>query len=197
MSLPDLDLKNPKGGLFQTLLQDIIPQSRRTRRRLWLFAFITPLLLISVGLALGALKKTEIYFYTPDQLYQAKVKTGETLRLGGLVKPGSVRKDSDGVLYFIVMDKLSEVRVSYKGDVPDLFREGQGVVCEGMMVDQTKMKAQTLLAKHDETYMPKNVADALKDQGEWRPQSGMTDKKPKDEPFGYSVIVSSSETSPA
>ena len=162
MSLPDLDLKNPKGGLFQTLLQDIIPQSRRTRRRLWLFAFITPLLLISVGLALGALKKTEIYFYTPDQLYQAKVKTGETLRLGGLVKPGSVRKDSDGVLYFIVMDKLSEVRVSYKGDVPDLFREGQGVVAQGQLsADGTLFIASEVLAKHDENYMPPEVARAM------------------------------------
>jgi len=122
------DETKPKGGFWQTLIQDLIPQSRRTRRRLWLFAFITPLLLVAVGLALGALKKTEIYFYTPDQLYQAKVKTGETVRLGGLVKPGSVRKDMDGILYFVVMDKLSEVKVSYKGDVPDLFREGQGVV---------------------------------------------------------------------
>jgi cytochrome c-type biogenesis protein CcmE len=137
------------------------------------FAIAAPLLIAAVGLSLYALKGTVIYFYTPAQMLAAHVPAGRTVRLGGLVKAGSVSKASDGTVRFTVMDKLDEVEVVYHGTLPDLFREGQGVVCEGDVSGAMQVRATQVLAKHDEKYMPKNVADELKRQGEWRPESGM------------------------
>ena len=144
------------------------PKSAKARRRLTVFLIAAPLLCGAVGLSLYALKGTVVYFYTPAQLLDAHVPDGRVIRLGGLVKTGSVQKLGDGTVRFTVMDKLQAVDVSYKGDLPDLFREGQGVVCEGAL-DAGHVVATQVLAKHDEKYMPKNVQDALKKQGEWRP----------------------------
>ena len=129
-------------------------------------------LIAAAALSLYALKGTAIYFYTPAQMIDAKVKVGEVVRLGGLVKTGSVTKLADGSVRFTVMDKLKEINVAYKGDLPDLFREGQGVVAEGALDASGVFKADTVLAKHDETYMPKDVADSLKKQGHWKDDYG-------------------------
>jgi len=150
------------------------PKSVKARRRLSIFLIAAPALLLAVGLSLYALKGQAIYFYTPAQLVAADVPAGQTVRLGGLVKPGTVVRSPDGTVDFTVQDKLKEVPVVYRGDLPDLFREGQGVVCEGVLAAGGRLTATQVLAKHDEKYMPKNVADALKKQGEWRPESGMT-----------------------
>ncbi len=145
------------------------PKSVKARRRLTVFLIAAPLLSGAVGLSLYALKGTVVYFYTPAQLLDAHVPAGRLIRLGGLVQAGSVVKTPDGAVHFTVMDKLQAVPVVYRGDLPDLFREGQGVVCEGAVTASGVVAANQVLAKHDEKYMPKNVADELKRQGEWRP----------------------------
>lgn len=149
------------------------PKSTKARRRLTIFLFAAPVLMAAVGLSLFALRGTMVYFYTPAQLDAAHVPDGRTIRLGGLVKPGTIEKSPDGTVRFIVQDKLRATPVTYKGDLPDLFREGQGVVCEGEWTGGL-LNATQVLAKHDEKYIPKNVEAALKKQGEWRPDSGMT-----------------------
>ena len=167
------------------ILKSLGPKSVKARRRLSIFLIAAPALLLAVGLSLYALKGQAIYFYTPAQLIAADVPAGQTIRLGGLVKPGTVIKSTDGRVAFTVQDKLKEVAVVYKGDLPDLFREGQGVVCEGVLAAGNRLTATEVLAKHDEKYMPKNVSDALKKQGEWRPESGMTaSSAAPDKPFG-------------
>lgn len=158
------------------------PKSMKARRRLTLFLIIAPILMAGVALGLFAMKDQVVYFYTPAQAYEAKAPLNKTLRLGGLVKAGSVVRGADGLVTFVVMDQVAEMTVRFKGDLPDLFREGQGVVCEGVRVDDKTFEARTVLAKHDETYMPKEVTKALKEQGEWRPES--TEKPKKPVPFG-------------
>ena len=90
------------------------------------------------------------------------------MRLGGLVKTGSVERGADRSVTFVVSDGAGEVRVRYTGLLPDLFREGQGIVAEGVLEDVRSFRADSVLAKHDETYMPREVADALKKQGHWQ-----------------------------
>ncbi|MFT3996511.1 MAG: cytochrome c maturation protein CcmE [Asticcacaulis sp.] len=158
-----------------------MPKSMKARRRLMIFLTAAPILIAGVALALFAMKDQVVYFYTPAQAYEAKVATGRTMRLGGLVKAGSVVRGDGGVVSFVVMDKKAEMTVRFKGDLPDLFREGQGVVCEGQRVSGHQFEARTVLAKHDETYMPREVVKAIKEQGEWRPESAA---KPDSRPFG-------------
>ncbi len=158
------------------------PKSHKARRRLTVFLIAAPVFIAAVALSLYALKGTVVYFYTPAQLAEAQVPVGRTIRLGGLVKPGTVIKAPDGTVSFVVQDKLKETQVSYRGDLPDLFREGQGVVCEGALT-AAGVKATQVLAKHDEKYIPKNVEKALKEQGEWRPESGMTKAPVVQRPF--------------
>ncbi len=166
------------------VLSGLMPKSAKARRRLMVFLIAAPVLAAAVGLSLYALRGTVVYFYTPAQLLQAHVEAGRTVRLGGLVKPGTVVRSDDGQVSFTVQDKLKEIAVSYKGELPDLFREGQGVVCEGEITGTTSLRATQVLAKHDEKYMPKNVSDALKKQGEWRPDSGMNKPVVVQRPFG-------------
>ena len=90
------------------------------------------------------------------------------MQLGGLVKMGSVRKQSDGRVDFVVADRTAQDQVSYQGDLPDLFREGQGIVATGAFRRDGVFEATQVLAKHDEKYMPPELAKALKEQGEWR-----------------------------
>ena len=156
------------------LLAALTPKSMKARRRLGLFLIAAPVLAAAVALSLYALRDTVVYFYTPAQLLSAHVSVGKTVRLGGLVKPGTLVQAGDGSVTFVVEDKLKAVAVSYRGDLPDLFREGQGVVCEGELVAPGVVRATQVLAKHDEKYIPKNVADELKRQGEWRPDSGIS-----------------------
>jgi cytochrome c-type biogenesis protein CcmE len=152
------------------------PKSIKARRRLTLFLWVAPILIAAVGLTLYALRDSVVYFYTPGQAVAAGAPLNTNMRLGGLVAPGSVVKNPDGSVTFEIMDNLDAMTVTYQGDLPDLFREGQGVVCEGKLTQAKAFKASTVLAKHDETYMPKEVTKALKEQGEWRPNSEVPTK---------------------
>ena len=145
-----------------------LPKSPKARRRLTLVAAIAPILAIAVGLTLWGLKDSISFFYTPSQADAAKPPPGRSIQLGGLVSPGSVVKHSDGRVDFVVADKIATDKVSFQGDLPDLFREGQGIVAVGAFRQDGVFEAKQVLAKHDERYMPKEIADALKEQGEWR-----------------------------
>ena len=145
-----------------------LPKSPKARRRLILLAAIAPVLALAVGLTLWGLRDSISYFYTPAQAAQAKPPAGRAIQLGGLVETGSVVKHPDGRVEFSIRDQTAKDLVVYQGDLPDLFREGQGVVTTGAFRPDGVFEAKQVLAKHDERYMPKEVAKALKKQGEWR-----------------------------
>ena len=147
----------------------ILPKSRKARRRLMVVAVAAPILAAAVGLSLWASQRAITFFYVPSEARAQHVPAGRTVRIGGLVQPGSVIKASDGEVRFSIADKASAVQASYRGELPDLFREGQGVVAQGEFNPQGVFVANQVLAKHDEKYMPKEVSDALKKSGEWRP----------------------------
>ena len=133
------------------------------------FVLIALLLLSSsAALILTAFEDNIVFFYSPTELKNKSPGPNQRLRIGGLVKPGSVKKASGGVTTFAITDTAMTIKVRYKGILPDLFREGQGVVAEGRFNDEI-FKADQVLAKHDENYMPPEVADALKKSGNWKP----------------------------
>ncbi len=140
---------------------------RRRDQRLIVIAAAGLLLVLAVGLTLLGLKQSVVYFAAPSELAE-KAHTGQRIRLGGLVVPGSLRRDADGAMRFSVTDNVTQVDVRYAGLLPDLFREGQGVVAEGAYTPGAAFEATRVLAKHDETYMPREVAEALKQRGEWK-----------------------------
>ena len=140
----------------------------RKKRRLGLIAASLGVLALALGLVLYAMRDTIVFFYAPSDLAEKGVKPGTRLRLGGLVKEGSIQRGAGQRISFEVMDGQTSVMVSYQGLLPDLFREKQGVVTEGVLESTGRFKADTVLAKHDETYMPREVADALKKQGVWQ-----------------------------
>jgi cytochrome c-type biogenesis protein CcmE len=140
----------------------------RKQRRLVLIGSALGVLALAVGLVLTALKDSIVFFNSPTDLVEKSVAPGARLRLGGLVKKGSVVRGENLVVRFAVTDGKSSVPVAYQGLLPDLFREGQGVVAEGSLDPTGTFKADSVLAKHDEKYMPKEVADALKRQGHWK-----------------------------
>jgi cytochrome c-type biogenesis protein CcmE len=125
------------------------------------------LVALAAVLVLAALRDSVVYFYTPSEL-AAKASAGERVRIGGLVERGSVSRDAEGAIIFAVTDGRARVEVRYDGQPPDLFREEQGVVAEGRYLPGGRFAADTLLAKHDERYMPREVAEALKRSGEWK-----------------------------
>ena len=137
------------------------------KRRLLGIAVIAILLAGAVTLVLGALRENIVFFYTPSEI-PADIK-GRPVRLGGLVKDGSVTIDGLEST-FIVTDGEAEIAVSFDGALPSLFREGQGVVTEGR-ISNGRLTASNVLAKHDETYMPREVADSLRDKGVWQGDS--------------------------
>ena len=140
----------------------------RKGRRLTLVATAGGVLAVAVGLVLVALRDSIVFFYGPTEVAAKALPVGTRLRLGGLVEQGSlVRLPGQGVR-FAVTDLKSHLAVSYTGPLPDLFREGQGVVAEGVIDAPGRFAADTVLAKHDETYMPRDVAEKLKQQGVWR-----------------------------
>lgn len=143
------------------------PKSRRARQRLMVVLAVGVALALAVGLALNALRDTVVFFFGPSQIPAEIRASSRDVRIGGLVKTGSVVRSGDH-LRFVVTDLKSEVTVAYTGIVPDLFREGQGVVAQGVFDPSGMFNAHTILAKHDETYMPREVKNALKDAGEWR-----------------------------
>ncbi len=123
----------------------------------------------AVALVLMALEENIVFFYSPTELVEKDIDPGRRLRIGGLVEEGSVvRGGADGLIAFRVTDLSESVPVRYRGLLPDLFREGQGVVAEGMLGADGTFEASTILAKHDETYMPPEVAEALKKSGQWQ-----------------------------
>ncbi|HEX2432227.1 MAG TPA: cytochrome c maturation protein CcmE, partial [Aestuariivirgaceae bacterium] len=117
---------------------------------------------------LYALNDSIVFFYTPSEALTRNIAEGQRFRLGGLVEKGSLKHGADEGVSFIVTDTDKTMAVSYRGQLPDLFREGQGVVAEGRLGPGGVFRADTVLAKHDETYMPKEVADALKAKGVWK-----------------------------
>jgi cytochrome c-type biogenesis protein CcmE len=138
-------------------------------RRLFFVSFGLALLAGAVALALVALQDTVTFFFTPSQAAERSIPQGQRVRLGGLVEEKSVKKLEDGVtVEFRLTDRAKAVTVRYKGVLPDLFREGQGVVIQGAFQPDGMFVASTVLAKHDENYMPKELADELKKQGLWQ-----------------------------
>jgi cytochrome c-type biogenesis protein CcmE len=126
------------------------------------------LLSAAVALALLGAKDSVAYFYAPSDLVQ-KARPGERVRIGGLVAAGSIARDpASETVTFAIRDNVGAVNVRFRGIPPDLFGENQGVVAEGVWRGGTTFEAERILAKHDETYMPREVVDALKAKGEWR-----------------------------
>jgi cytochrome c-type biogenesis protein CcmE len=148
----------------------------RKQRRLTLIGVAGCVLAIALGLVLYAMNDTIVFFNSPADIQAKNVRPGTRLRLGGLVKEGSVQRGGDQQVTFEIMDAQGVIKVHYKGLLPDLFREGQGVVAEGVLEDQTVFRADTVLAKHDENYMPREVADALKKQGHWQGEANALPK---------------------
>jgi cytochrome c-type biogenesis protein CcmE len=150
------------------LPQFLVPKSRKARRRLMIVLAIAPVVALAVGLALWGMRSSISLFYTPAQAAEAQVPAGRKVQLGGLVQAGSVVKHPDGRVEFVIADQRSTSLVRFHGDLPDLFREGQGVVAAGAFDASGDFIATQVLAKHDERYMPREVEKALKEQGEWR-----------------------------
>ncbi len=140
----------------------------RKQKRLAVIGSGLAILGAAAGLVLFALRQEIVFFRTPSDLVEQKVAVGTRLRLGGLVEKGTVVRGQGTDVTFVVTDTIQTVKVTYTGILPDLFREGQGVVAEGALASEGLFVADTVLAKHDENYMPKEVADSLKEKGVWK-----------------------------
>ena len=147
----------------------------RKQRRAAFIALSVGILSAAVLLVAVALRDTIVFFHTPKDVAEKHIPAGKRIRLGGLVAEGSVKRGAGTSVEFAITDTVKTIAVSYTGLLPDLFREGQGVVAEGKLDAAGRFLADTVLAKHDENYMPPEVAKALKEQGMW--QGG---GKPKD-----------------
>jgi len=144
----------------------------RKQRRLTMIASAGVVLAVAAALVLFALRDQIVFFYSPSDLAEKALAPGTRVRIGGLVEEGSVLRNDDGSVRFTVTDTAKTVTVGYRGILPDLFREGQGIVAEGTLAGDGSVTAETVLAKHDENYMPKEVVDALKAQGVWKEGEG-------------------------
>ena len=140
----------------------------RKQKRLAVIGGGLALLAAAAGLVLFALRQEIVFFRAPSDITEQHIAAGTRLRLGGLVETGSVVRGQGTNVTFAVTDTIKSVKVSYNGILPDLFREGQGVVAEGTLTPDGAFLADTVLAKHDENYMPKEVADSLKEKGVWQ-----------------------------
>src|SRR5579872_662123 len=140
----------------------------RKQRRLTLIGGGLAVLAVAVALMLNAFRDSIVFFNSPTDIVEKHIAPGTRIRLGGLVKSGSLVRGDNLKVRFDVTDGSRDVPVAYQGVLPDLFREGQGVVAEGALDGAGLFNADTILAKHDETYMPKEVADALKKSGHWK-----------------------------
>jgi len=152
----------PVGSLARTV-------SQRKRKRLMLIGGALVVLAIAVGLMLMAFSQDIRFFRTPADLTEQEITSGARFRLGGLVEEDSVTREGSE-LHFTVTDTIKTVNVVFEGIAPDLFREGQGVVAEGRFGPDGVFRADTVLAKHDENYVPKDLADSLKKKGVWEGQ---------------------------
>jgi cytochrome c-type biogenesis protein CcmE len=140
----------------------------RKQRRLVLIGGSLGVLALAAVLVLTALKDSIVFFNSPSDVVEKNIQPGSRIRLGGLVKPGTLERGERLAVRFEVTDGNRAISVNYQGILPDLFREGQGVIAEGTLDTSGAFKADSVLAKHDEKYMPKEVADALKKQGHWK-----------------------------
>jgi cytochrome c-type biogenesis protein CcmE len=144
----------------------------RKQRRMTIIGGSLAVLALAAALVLNALRDSIVFFSTPQMVAEKQIPVGKRFRLGGMVEQGSLVRGDNLAVSFKVSDGGATLPVNYKGILPDLFREGQGVVAEGAMDASGVFKADTVLAKHDENYMPKEVADALKKQGRWQEGEG-------------------------
>ena len=140
----------------------------RRSRRLALIAVALAVIGLAAGVALYALRDNIVFFYSPTEVAEKSVQPGSRLRVGGLVKTDTLVRSEGQKVDFVVTDGAHDLKVVYQGLLPDLFREGQGVVAEGVLEAPGQLRAETILAKHNERYMPREVVDALKKQGRWQ-----------------------------
>ncbi|MFZ0352491.1 MAG: cytochrome c maturation protein CcmE [Pseudolabrys sp.] len=140
----------------------------RKQRRLVLIGASLGVLTVAAALVLSALRDSIVFFNSPTDVAEKHISPGTRMRIGGLVKPGSIERGDNLLVRFAVTDGKTDIRVHYNGIVPDLFREGQGVVAEGKLESDKTLAADTVLAKHDERYMPREVVEALKKSGRWQ-----------------------------
>ena len=153
------------------------PAAMRKRRRLYIVLTGLTMLGMAAALVLTALEDNIVFFHSPSDIQARAIATGQHFRMGGLVKEGSIKKAENGlVTNFVVTDLDHAVKVSYRGILPDLFREGQGVIAEGSLNPERVFVAREVLAKHDENYMPPEIAEALKKSGKWNHATGEDDK---------------------
>ncbi len=155
---------------------------KRKHKRLTFVAVAMVLLAAAAGLVLSAFEENIVFFHSPTDILDKRPPEGRRMRIGGLVEAGSVNKPGGAVVNFKITDLANAIPVTFKGLLPDLFREGQGVVAEGLLVDGV-FQADEVLAKHDENYMPPEVADALKKSGKWE-QMGEAMKRSGNAPEG-------------
>src|SRR4051795_12711633 len=146
----------------------------RKQRRLILIGSSLGVLAFAVALILSSLRESIVFFNSPTDIADNKAAPGKRVRLGGMVKTGSLERGDNLQIRFEVTDGNKDIRVSYVGIVPDLFREGQGVVAEGRVELGGTFRAETVLAKHDENYMPREVVETLKKQGHWQENAAPT-----------------------
>jgi cytochrome c-type biogenesis protein CcmE len=140
----------------------------RKQRRLILIGSSLAVLAFAVALILSSLRESIVFFNSPTDIADNKAAPGKRVRLGGMVKMGSVERGDNMQVRFAVTDGNKDIPVDYRGIVPDLFREGQGVIAEGHIDPGGTFKADTVLAKHDENYMPREIVETLKKQGHWQ-----------------------------
>jgi cytochrome c-type biogenesis protein CcmE len=137
------------------------------QKRFMFIAIALAALSVAVGLVLYALRGNVNLYFTPTQVFNHEVPQGRSFRIGGLVEEGSIKRDKDGLtVNFVITDTNNKIPVTYKGILPDLFKEGKGVVAQGKVEADGVMHAEEVLAKHDENYMPPEAADALKKAGD-------------------------------
>lgn len=143
---------------------------KKKSRRIIMISAIVSAAAVSIALVLTALDQSVSYFFTPSELAAQKTLPAAAIRVGGLVKNGSVSfsEDVKTQVEFTIEDTTDEIEILYNGVLPDLFREGQGVIVQGRLTDDGRLIASEVLAKHDENYMPKEIADALKQDGRWQ-----------------------------
>lgn len=144
--------------------------TRKHRRSVFIVGGVG-VLSLAVFLVMFALKDTIVFFHTPRDVVEKQIAPGKRIRLGGLVEQGSVKRGAGLTVEFAITDTTRAIPVRYTGVLPDLFREGQGVVAEGRLDTAGVFTADTILAKHDENYMPPEVAAALKKEGVWQGDS--------------------------
>ena len=146
------------------------PGLKPKHRRLVFVGIAMALLAAATGLILSALRENIVFFYSPSDILAKSPSPDRRIRVGGLVDAGSVEKPGGGVVRFRITDTAMTIPVSYRGILPDLFREGQGVVVQGRFANDM-FAADEVLAKHDENYMPPEAADAIKKSGQWKPDA--------------------------